>query len=115
MSYCAVLDDPAGTTADVATVSGWADFGAWVDGMEPDLPELRNLRAWGWADDLAQLEMDLALAIREGGRAAQVGIADAILRLLVRRGSAEVLVVTDNPEPDEVLIENKFATDKQRK
>lgn len=104
MSYCGVLDDPAGTSADVATVSGWADFGLWVDGLEQPLPELRHLRAWGWADDLSQLEVDLAQAVREGGNAAQVGIADALLRLLDRRGNAETLVVTDQPEPDEEVL-----------
>ena len=96
MSYYAVLDDDAETSADVATVSGWCDFRRWVESIEGEYDQLRHLVEYGWSQELADLESQLAEAIKAGNPNADNGdVGQGLLKLVADRKNAQAIFVTD--------------------
>lgn len=98
MSYYAALDDKF--TADFASNTGMADFGAWVDSLDADTyPELVHLREYGWDRDLPDLQTQLPAAVKEHPpEESAASVADGLAKILASRGDAEVLTISDGAE-----------------
>ncbi len=98
-------DDHDGITDsdEVATTRGWDDFAAWAAGLDggryPALTFFVEEGGLGEAADIAQMEEDLAVAlrVRPGGPSPDVqSVGWRLLHELRRRpGDADALVITD--------------------
>lgn len=107
MSYYAELDNADKTGGDVATMQGWSVFCQWIESLDLDLPQLRQLASFGWSQNLDGLEADLKSAIDDGADADNADVANGLLAMLAAKADAEVICVTDgcgvDPDKGEAL------------
>lgn len=86
---------------DVATNSGWYDFGEWIATLD-GIDELRNLAHHGWSDDGLQLLADIDGAI-EGGNPTpdQRSIASGLRRIAAGMQPGSVVTISDGTGVEE--------------
>ena len=100
MSYYVAFD---GELSDqVATNTGWADFGRWVDDLDDKVyPELVHLREHGWSQRLDSLGADLVDAVEHHAPddADTLSVVASLQAQLHNRGGAEVATITDGMTP----------------
>lgn len=119
MSYYAQFDDEIETGGDVATILGWGTFLEWVANLE-DADELHHLAAYGWSQELDDLDGDLDSGIASGGNSDAISVAVNLRTMIERAEGAEVLIVTSGegaasngaPVTDEDKNFGAFATSK---
>lgn len=105
--------DENGPQEQVATNTGWSQFGDWADGLDVGTyPAIVQLWEHGHSTSLADLEGQLATAIKahppadDGTRE----VAQAVLDAVGENPDAEIVLITngmrtDDGKPDESKLE----------
>jgi len=100
MSYYAGLDTHK--QIQIASNGGWADFAAWVDGLDNTYADLIHLVEHGWDHDLQMLTNQLKRALKKDpppvDGVAEIG--EELIAFLMARGDAEALVIGQGFEGD---------------
>lgn len=102
MSIYAVLDGDAEGGPQIATTVGWSDFADWSDDLSEDTyPEILHVVAYGWSQDLGDLQSQLESALKDDAPddSDTLDIANTLLGIVRDRGNAEVLTVTSGFSP----------------
>jgi len=105
MGYVAYMDigssdaDKPTCMGSVTTTTGWGDLCRWIDTLKPvpNFEGLHHVRAYGWNQDLAEMEQQLVLAI-ESQPPHDKGVletAETLLQILRKRKDASWVAISE--------------------
>jgi hypothetical protein len=91
--------DERGAQVQLASNSGFADLGAWLDALPAEFAELKKLREESASADLSALREELATALEEHEPQADVrSTVEDFIAALEENDAAEFVLVTSGME-----------------